>query len=198
MATDSICVDVRDKLLDVIERRMSRNRLLAMTMLLAAVPASAIPPPPLPPPKLREARMTVMVQLVEASNGTVTNRTKLCEISGAIPVYSDGGGATGANTREISGCRMAWKGKSLSVSVRGAMAIARGPVTYATATVAAVPPDAIPLCSVCAPQPLANSTAEIRVSGTPKSLTFSLNQNPVSLLKSKPTVWLEADVAIAD
>jgi hypothetical protein len=71
-------------------------------------------------------------------------------------------------------------------------------VTYATASVSVVPPDAIPLCSQCGPQPLADSSAEIRVNGTPKSMTFSLNANPVSMLNAKPTVWLEAHVEIVE
>jgi hypothetical protein len=143
--------------------------------------------------------MTVMVQLVEASNGEVTKITKLCKVSGTIPVYADDGSATRPNSREISGCKMLWKGKSLSVSVRGAMAVAHGPVTYATASVSVVPPDARPLCpEICGPQPLADSSGEIRVSGAPKSLKFSLNPNPVSLLNAKPTVWLEADIAVVD
>ncbi|MGO4474734.1 hypothetical protein AB4Z32_00595 [Massilia sp. 2TAF26] len=32
------------------------------------------------------------------------------------------------------------------------------------------------------------------MNGNPKSINFSLNPNPVSLMNSKPTVWLEADV----
>lgn len=31
--------------------------------------------------------------------------------------------------------------------------------------------------------------------GNPKSMTFRLTPNPVSLLNARPTVWLEADVA---
>ena len=79
------------------------------------------------------------------------------------------------------------------------MAIAHGPVTYATASVSVVPPDARPLCpDMCGPKPLADSSGEIKVSGTPKSLKFSLNPNPVSMLNAKPTVWLEADIAVVD
>jgi hypothetical protein len=94
---------------------------------------------------------------------------------------------------------MQWKGKHLSVSVRGAVAIADGPVTSAIAYVGVVPPDAKPLCrDLCAPQPLADSSAEIKVSGAPHSLKFSLNPNPVSILNAVPTVWLEADVEVAN
>jgi hypothetical protein len=172
---------------------------LTMVLLSGAMSANAIPPPPPAPAKLRDARMTVVVQLVEASSGQVSKLTKLCTVSGTIPVYADDGGATHANRRDISGCNMLWKGQNLSVSVRGAMAIAHGRRTYATASVSVVPPDARPLCSdMCAPQPLADSSGEIRVSGTPKSLRFSLNPNPVSMLNAKPTVWLEADIAIVD
>lgn len=182
-----------------IMRSLSPNRWLTMPLLLSALTAHAIPPPPPPPPKLGEARMTVTVQLVEAGNGQVSKLTKLCQVSGKIPVYADDGSATRANGREVPGCTMLWKGQSLSVSVLGAMAIARGPFTFATASVSVVPPDAIPLCpEMCGPQPLADSRGEIRVSGTPRSLKFSLKPNPVSMLNAKPTVWLEADIAIAN
>ena len=50
---------------------------------------------------------------------------------------------------------------------------------------------AYPGCpELCGPQALADSRAKIRVSGSPKSLTFSLN--------AKPAVRLEADVEIVD
>lgn len=174
------------------------RRCLEMALLMIALPAHAIPPPPAAPPQLRVARMTVTVQLVEASNGTVSKITKLCKVAGAVPVFSDDGRATRANSREIAGCTMLWKGRNLSLYVSGAMAVAHGPVTYATASVGVVPPDAIPLCSACGPQPLADSSAEIKVSGAPKSLTFSLQPNPVSILNAKPTVWLEADIVVVD
>ena len=94
---------------------------------------------------------------------------------------------------------MLWKGERLPVWVQGAVAIARGPHTLATANVGVTPPDARPLCpDMCGPQPLADSDGEVKVSGTPHSLQFSLTPNPVSMLNAKPTVWLEADVAIAD
>ncbi len=198
MVTISAWVSAHDKLLAAIARRLSRNRLLAMSLLLSALPAHAIPPPPPAPPLLREARMTVMVKLIEASNGQVTKMTKLCKVSGKIPVYSDNGSAALSNAREIAGCKMLKNGKNLNISVRGAKAISKDSVTYATASVSVVPPDAVPLCSRCGPQPLADSRAEIRVSGTPKSMTFNLNANPVSMLNAKPTVWLEADIEIVD
>jgi hypothetical protein len=176
-----------------------RCKTMIMLLLSGAMSANAIPPPPPAPTKLRDARMTVMVQLVEASNGQVNKLTKLCTVSGTIPGYADDGGATRANRREIAGCNMLWTGQSLNVSVRGAMAIAHVPGTYATASVSVVPPDARPLCpDICAPQPLADSTGEIRVSGAPKSFKFSLSPNPVSILNAKPTVWLEADIAVVD
>lgn len=178
--------------------KLSRRQLLAMLLILSAQPVYAIPPPSLAPPVLRNAKMTATVQLVEAHNGQVTKITKLCKVSGKIPVYSDTGGATRSNTREISGCNMTWKGKNQSVSVRGALAISKGPITFAIASVSAVPPDAMPLCSICGPQPSADSTAEFKVSGIPKSLTFNVNPNPVSMLNAKPTVWLEAEVEIAN
>jgi hypothetical protein len=176
-------------------RQVPHKRWLAMPFLLSALTARATPPPPLAPPQLSEARMTVTIQLVEASNGRVTKLTELCKVSGRIPVYADDGGATRSHGREISGCKMLWKGQSLHVSVRGAMAMSHGPVTFAIASVSVVPPDAVSLCGeLCGPQPLADSSAEIRVSGTPKSMKFSLNPNLVSMLNAKPTVWLEADV----
>lgn len=178
--------------------KLSRNRLLAMSLILGALPAYAIPPPPPAPPVLRNARMTAMVQLVEAHDGQVTKITKLCKVSGKIPVYADNGSATLSNTREISGCNMTWKGQSQSISVRGAIAISKGPTTFATASVSLVPPDAIPLCSICGPQPLADSSAEFKVSGVPRSLAFNLNPNPVSMLNAKPTVWLEAEIEVTN
>jgi hypothetical protein len=139
--------------------------------------------------------MTVTIQMIEASHGRVTKITELCKVSGKIPVYADDGGATRSNGRDISGCRMLWKGQNLNVSVRGAIAISRGPVTFAFASVSIIPPDAVPLCpEMCGPQPLADSRGEIRINGNPKSIQFSLNPNLVSLLNAKPTVWLEADV----
>jgi hypothetical protein len=176
----------------------SRNRLSVLWLLFSAFPARATPPPPDKPPQLREARMTATVRLIEASKGKVSKITELCKVSGKIPVYADDGSAAHSNAGEISGCKMHWKGKHLNVSVQGAMAIAKGAPTYAVAIVSVVPPDAVPLCSICGPQPLADSSAEIRIRGTPKSLSFSLAPNPVSILNSKPTVWLEADIEVVD
>lgn len=189
----------RDKLLAAFGRSVSRNRLLAISLLVSASSALAIPPPPHKPPLLREARMTAMVQLIEAGNGRVTRVTKLCQVSGKIPVYADDGNAASFHGWKISGCNMSRNGENLAVSVWGAKAISKDSVSYATAVVSVVPPDAVPLCpDLCGPQPLADSRAEIRVSGAPKSMRFSLNPNPVSMLNAKPTVWLEADIEIVD
>jgi hypothetical protein len=79
---------------------------MTVLLLLGALSANAIPPPPPAPTKLREAQMTVMVHLVEASNGQVSKLTKLCKVSGPIPVYADDGGAARSSSREISGCNM--------------------------------------------------------------------------------------------
>lgn len=198
MITFSVCVSAHDKLLTAIWRKLLGSRILTMWLLASPLPAYAIPPPPREPALLGEAKMAVTVQLIEAPNGTVTKITKLCEVRGKIPVYSDDGRATSFYARGIAGCSMVRNGKNLSVYVRGAKAISKSRVTYATAMVGVVPPDAVPLCSMCGPQPLADSAAEIRVSGKPKSLKFSLNANPVSILNAKPTVWLEADVEVVD
>jgi hypothetical protein len=50
---------------------------------------------------------------------------------------------------------------------------------------------------MCGLQPLADSSGKVKVSGTPRSLTFALTPNPVSLLNARPTVWLEADVTVS-
>lgn len=143
--------------------------------------------------------MNVTVQLVEASQGRITKLTKLCKVSGKIPVYVDDGRATGVYGRKIQGCTMLWKGNNLNVTVLGAVAIARGPVTFATASVSVTPPDAKPFCSdLCEPQPLADSRSDIRVSGAPHSLKFTLSTDPQSILNAKPTVWLKADVEVAN
>ena len=179
--------------------RSACQRWTALLLLFIGLTAHAIPPPPPAPKQLREARMTVTVQLVEASHGQVDRLTKLCTVSGKIPVYADDGNATRANGRDIPGCKMQWKGKNLSVIVSGAVAIAHGAVTFAVAFVGVVPPDAQPGCpNMCGPQPLADSRGEITVSGVPHSLKFSLNPNPVSMLSAVPTVWLEADVEVAN
>ena len=144
--------------------------------------------------------MTATVTLVEAGKRQVTRTTVLCKVSGKIPVYADKGSAlaSAVNAGAIALCKMSFNGKTLDVSVRGAKAMLDGSVAYATAHVDVTPPDAVPLCSVCGPQPLADSSAEIRVSGKPRSMAFSLRPNPVSVLNAKPTVWLEADVEIVD
>lgn len=187
------------KIKTAVECRLRRNCLLAISLLASASPALAFPPPPDKPPVLRKAKMTVVVQLIEAANGRVTKITELCKVSGKIPVYADDGGAASWHASRIPGCSMLRNGKNLAVSVWGAKAISKDSVTYATAVVSVTPPDAVPLCpELCGPQPLADSRAEIRVSGSPKSVRFGLNVNPVSLLNAKPTVWLNADVKIVD
>lgn len=173
-----------------------RPRLLAVLLLLEIVPAHAIPPPPPQPRLLREAKMTVVVRLIETRNGITHEITELCKVSGKIPVYADEGRAYSFHTREIAGCKMPRMGKKLDVSVRGAKAMSKNSVTFATANVEVVGPDAVPLCSICGPQPLADSRAETRISGNPASISFNLIPNPISLLNAKPTVWLEADVEI--
>lgn len=179
--------------------RLACQRWITLPLLCSGLTAYAIPPPPLAPKQLREAQMTVTVRLVEASRGQVNKITKLCTVGGKIPVYADDGRATRANAREIPSCGMQWKGKNLSVIVRGAAAITHGPVTFAVASVDVVPPDAKPSClDVCGPQPLADSAGEIIVSGAPHSLKFSLSPNPVSMLNAMPTVWLEAAVEVAN
>ena len=179
-------------------RRSNLTRWLALPLLSTALTAHAIPPPPPRPPQLGEARMTVTVRLVEASDGRVNKITPLCEVSGAVPVFAGDGYATYVHGGHISGCTMLWKGRRLQVSVHGAAAVARGPVTFAMASVSVVPPDAVPLCpGMCGLQPLADSSGKVKVSGTPRSLTFGLAPNPVSLLNARPTVWLEADVTVS-
>lgn len=179
--------------------RLRCARWLVLPLLSSASIAHAIPPPPPAPPQLRTARMTVTIRLVEASHGRVSRITELCKVSGTIPVYADDGRAAGVHGREIAGCKMPWKGQNLDVSVRGALALARGPATFATASVSVVPPDAVPLCpDLCAPQPLADSSGEIRIGGTPRSIAFSLAPNPVSMLNARPTVWFEADIVVAN
>jgi hypothetical protein len=143
--------------------------------------------------------MTVTVRLVEASQAQITKLTQLCKVSGKIPVYADDGRATGAYGREIQGCRMPWKGKHLDVIVLGALAVAHGPATIATAFISVVPPDAKPICvTSCEPRPLAVSRADIRVSGAIHALKFSLSPDPGSVLNAVPTVWLEADVEVVN
>lgn len=181
-------------------RKPFRHHLLATSLLFAALSAHAIPPPPNAPPLLRMATMTATVTLVEAGDRQVRKITELCKVSGKIPVYADSGNgiASAVNAREIALCKMSLGGRTLEVSVTGAKAMLKKSVTYATAYVSVTPPDAVPSCEVCGPQSLADSSAEVRVSGKPRSISFSLNQNPVSILNARPTVWLEADVEIVD
>jgi hypothetical protein len=178
-------------------RRSNLIRWLALPLLSTALTAHAIPPPPPPPPQLGEAQMTVTVRLIEASHGRVSKATPLCEVGGAVPVFAGDGYPAQFHEREIWGCTMRWKGQRLPVSVQGAAAVAHGSVTFATASVSVVPPDAAPLCpGMCGLQPLADSRGKVKVSGTPRSLTFGLTPNTESLLNARPTVWLEADVTI--
>ena len=72
--------------------------------------------------------MKVSVHLLETRNGRVSKRTRLCEVSGKVPVYADDGSAAGVYGRQIAGCRMPWQGGYLPVEVRGAVAVAPGPV----------------------------------------------------------------------
>ena len=200
MATINETLSAHDKLSVAIERRFFRNWILAISLLASVLPAKAVPAPPPLAPQLREARMTVTVTLIEAKNGQVIQITKLCKVSGKIPVYSDNGSPASFNAWKIEGCTMPRNGESLSVSVWGAKAISKGGVAYATAGVSVIPPGAAPGCEslLCGPQPLADSRAEIRVSGAPKLMNFSLNANPASVLKAKPSVWLDAEVEIVD
>ena len=142
--------------------------------------------------------MTVTVELVEAKNGQVSDLIKLCTVSGKIPVYADKGRPASFNASQVAGCTMKWKGQTLDVSVVGAMAVAPGRSTFVTAGVSVVLPGSKPACHLCGPQPLADSRGEIRVSGTPKSLKFSLSPNPTSVLNARPTVWFNVDVAVVD
>ena len=173
--------------------------MIAVALLLSMLPAHAIPPPPNRPPQLREARMTATVQLIEAKDGTVGKITERCRVSGKIPVYSDDGRSAFAHTQTIASCTMSMNGKKLPVKVKGAKAVSKKQATYAIASVHVTPLDAVPLCpDLCGPQPLADSDAEVRVSGKPKSIAFSLHPNLVSMMNAKPTLWLEANVEIVD
>lgn len=182
-----------------IERRCFRNCFLAISLLASSLPAYATPAPPPLAPLLHQARMTATVRLIEAKDGHVSKISTLCTVSGKIPVYADTGGPASFNPLEIEGCTMPRNGQNLSVSVWGAKAISKAQVAFATAGVSVTPPGALPACAnLCGPQPLADSRAEVRASGNPKSIKFSLNPNPVSVLAAKPRVWLEADVEIID
>jgi hypothetical protein len=143
--------------------------------------------------------MTVKVQLIEAANGRVFRITELCKVSGTIPVYADEGHAASFYGAQIQGCSMLKDGETLPVSISGVKAVSTKTGTFAHAYVGVVPPNAVPGCpDLCGPQPLADSRAEIRVTDSAKSIEFSLSPNPVSLLRAKPTVWLDANVEIVD
>ena len=181
-------------------RRTFQNVLLAMSLLAGISPALATPAPPPLAPLLRQADMTVTVRLIEANDGVVNKITTLCKVSGKIPVYADNGSPASFNPAKIEGCSMPRKGENLEVSVWGAKAVSASRGAYATAGVDVIPPGAPPACAhhLCGPQPLADSRAEIRVSGTPERMQFSLHPNPASVLKARPSVWLEAEVEIVD
>lgn len=155
----------------------------------------AIPPPPPEPPRLRTAQLRVKVKLIQAKAGTVSSITPLCEVAGTVPVYA--GESASGHHGPIPGCELTWKGKKLDVSIGGALAVSPDAGTTASAHISVTPPDAKPGCpNLCGPQPLADSRATVRVSGASKSVTFELVPNPVSILRSEPTVWFEATVTI--
>jgi len=180
--------------------RSLQNGLLAMSLLASVSPALATPAPPPLALLLRQADMTLTVRLIEAKNGVVSKITTLCKVSGRIPVYADNGSPASFNPAQIEGCSMPRKGENLEVSVWGAKAVSASRGAYATAGVDVIPPGAPPACAhhLCGAQPLADSSAEIRVSGTPKRMQFSLNPNPASVLKASPSVWFDAEVEIVD
>lgn len=199
MANTNVDVEAHGKPSKANQRRFFRNCLLAIPMLAGVLPANATPPPPPLAPLLHQARMTVTVRLIEAKKGQVSKISTLCTVSGNIPVYSDNGSPLSFNASEIRGCSMPMNGTKLNVSVWGAKAVATDGLAFATAGVDVTPPGALPACAnLCGPQPLADSRAEVRASGNPKVIKFSLNPNPMSALKSRPSVWLEADVEIID
>ena len=142
--------------------------------------------------------MRVTVKLIQAKAGTVESVTAVCDTSGTIPVYAGSGDAASVHQGAISGCVLTWKGRKLDVSVTGALSVSAEPSVWASASVSVTPPDAKPGCSICGLQPLADSRASVKASGTPKSVTFELAPNPVSILRSSPTVWFEAVVTLVD
>ena len=163
--------------------------------------ALATPPPPPVPPQLRTAEMRVKVRLIEAKGGTGRGSTMLCEVQGRIPVYVGWNDTPPDHHGPIPGCKMSWKGRTLDVLVHGAISSIQGPAMWASGIVSVTPPDAKPGCPdtrLCGPQPLADSRANVRVSGAPKMLTFDLQPSPISILRSDPTVWLEVKVVIVD
>lgn len=160
--------------------------------------AHATPPPPPEPPRLRMAQMHATVKLIQAKAGTVESVTPVCDTSGTIPVYAGSGDAASGHQAAIPGCVLTWKGRKLEVALTGALVVSTEPSAWAAASVSVTPPDAKPGCSICGPQPLADSRAGVKVSGAPKSITFELAANPVSILRSSPAVWFEATVTILD
>ncbi len=200
MTTATQGVSMHDQPMAALRSRFFRKRLMAIALMAGVSAAHATPPPPPLAPRLREASMTVTVHLFEAKNGKVTKWSELCKVSGKIPVYADNGAPRSFNAREVPGCTMLRKGERLEVSVWGTKAISNSGVAYAAAGVSVTPPDAVPGCAadLCGPQPLADSRAEIRVSGAPKSMTFGLKPNPALVLHTKSTVWFDAEVEIVD
>lgn len=172
----------------------------ALVLFLSLVGHShAIPPPPPEQPRLRTAQLRVTVKLIQAKAGTVESVTPVCDTSGTIPVYASSGDAPSGHHGSVPGCVLTWKGKKLDVAVTGALSVSAETTAWASASVSVTPPDAKPGCSsLCGPQPLADSRADVKVSGAPKSVTFGLVPNPVSILRSSPTVWFEATVTIVD
>jgi hypothetical protein len=139
----------------------------------------------------------VKVELIQAEAGTVSSITPLCKVAGAIPVYA--GNSSSGHYGPIPGCVLTWKGRKLDVSIGGALAVSADDGVSASASISVTPPDAKPGCpDICAPQPLADSRADVRVSGAPRSVTFEAAPNPVSILRSDPTVWFKATVTIVD
>ena len=179
---------------------MKSSVALTLAMIFALVGgALAIPPPPPVPPQLRSVLLSMKVKLIEAKGDTVTNVTTLCEVRGRIPVYADDNDYPPHHLGAVHGCKMRWKGRELDVLIGGAMSITDGPAIWASARASVTPPDAKPGCrDICGPQPLADSSANVRISSTAKKLTFGLQPNPVSILRSNPTVWLEAEATIVD
>ena len=142
--------------------------------------------------------MRVTVKLIQAKAGTVESVTPVCDTGGTIPVYAGSGEAPSGHHGSVPGCVLTWKGRKLDVSITGALSVSAAPTAWASASVSVTPPDAKPGCSICGPQPLADSRADVKMSGEPKSVTFALAPNPVSILRSSPTVWFEATVTIVD
>lgn len=148
---------------------------------------------------MRTAQLHATVKLIQAKAGTVESITPVCDTRGTVPVYSGTGDAPSAHHGPVPGCTLTWNGKKLDVSITGALTVTAESTTWASASVSVTPPDAKPGCAdLCGPQPLADSRANVKLSGAPKSVTFQLAPNPVSILRSTPTVWFEATVTIVD